>query len=307
MISSFFSKTKPINYLVTLGFCTALYFFVVLKSDDIVYGFDFFSSKLTAFLFLILTLFSINPIIKANKLAELNSFAILFYVLLLAAFLPSLLSVKVIISNFLIVLSIDKTLALKFDKRIKYKIFEAALLIAFSSILVEWTLVFLLPVYLAVYVYCGSQIRNWLIPIAAIITMLLLVMGYAALFDNWPFFQNHFNFHINTTFNYVQFLGVVCYVLITLVFTFIALIKLNNKGMGRILSLRLLFSYFLIAVLLVFVSEEYGKFVMLYSFLAASIFLANYLETMAKKRLKEALLMLFILTSLLIACFYLFQ
>lgn len=307
MISSFFSKTKPFNYLVILGLCTILYILLVFLSLQGTFETSIFFPKFVGLLFLLLTFFAINPTLKADKLAELSSFTMLFYALLLAAFLPALLSNKIIISNFLILLAIDKVLALKFDKRITYKIFEASLFVFLSSILVEWTLVFLIPIYLGIYAYSSTQLRNWLMPFAALTVSIMGIMGYMALFNDWNFIQNQYAFKFNTDFDYGTYINSICYLLLSLTIIIITMVKLGNRGIGRILSLRLLLAYFLLGFLILFLSSEYGRYAMVYTFFAASVFLTNYLETIKNRRFKEVLLNVLIVATLILAVFHLIQ
>ena len=307
MISSFFSKTKPINYLVILGFCALLYLLIALAVPKESFEAGFFIQKILGVFFLLLTFFAINPTLKADKLAELSSFTMLFYALLIALFLPAILNEKIVISNFLILISTDKVLALKFDKRTKYKIFEASLFVFLASVMIEWALVFLIPIYFGIYAYCGSQLRNWLLPLAALVTFLLGLASYAALFNDWGFIQNHYVFNIDLGFDYISYLGVAIYMLVSLILIFVTLIKLGNRGIGRILSLRILVSYFLLSFLIIFLSSEYGLEAILFTFFSASVLFTNYFETIKNKRFKEILLAIFIVASLAVSVFHLVQ
>lgn len=307
MISSFFSKTKPFNYLVILGFCILIYVILILISSRDLFENSLFLQKSTSLFFIILTFFAINPTLKADKLAELSSFSMLFYALLLAMFLPSLLNDKIIISNFFILMATDKVLALKFDKRITNKIFEASLFVFLSSVLVEWTLIFLIPMYIGIYAYSATQLRNWLMPFAALAVAIIGIMAYMALFNNWGFVQNQYSFTINTNFNYDTYISIVCYLILALIVIVLTLVKLGNRGIGRILSLRILLAYFLIGFLIIFLSSEYSYSGILYTFFPASVFLTNYFETVRNTKLKEVLLSVLIIGSLSISVFHLIQ
>ena len=110
MISSFFAKTKPINYLVLLGFIgsfyTALQFF---------WNRDAFEAKniwitLLALLTLLLSVYVINGLVQQNKVTELSSFAMLFFVVLTIMFPKSILDNNVVFANLFILLGIKKLL-----------------------------------------------------------------------------------------------------------------------------------------------------------------------------------------------------
>jgi len=307
MISSFFSKTKPINYLVIVGFCILIYVILVLVSSKNGLENNIFLPKLTSLLFLLLTFFAINPTLKADKLAELSSFTMLFYVLLLAAFLPSLLNDKIVISNFLILMATDKVLALKFEKHTTHKVFEASLFVFLSSVFVDWAIIFLIPIYLGIYAYSATQLRNWLMPFAALAVSIIGIITYMTLFNDWSWVQNQYSFKINTSFNYITYISIALYLILALIIIMITLVKLGNRGIGRILSLRILLAYLVIGLLVIFLSSGYGYNAIIYTFFPVSVFMTNYLETVKNKRLKEAILAVLIIGSLTIAVSYLVQ
>ncbi|WP_350286772.1 hypothetical protein [uncultured Croceitalea sp.] len=307
MISSFFSKTKPVNYLTALGFVGVVYIVLVLLNTTDLWSLEVFIPKLIVFLLLLLTVFSVIPILKTNKLAEVSSLPMLFFALLTMAFLVSLNNNAAIVSNFLIVLGMDKSLSLKEEKRTKYKIFEAALLVFAASVFNEWALLFLIPIYIAIYVYCGTQLRNWLMPLAAAVVIVLLSLVYSVLSGHTNFFQDHYQFQLNTDFSINRYMGVGLYIIFTLVLTIIAQVKLANRAMGRILSLRILGAFYTIGIALVFLSSEMGMDAIIYTFFPAAIFFSNYFETVKRKRFKEVFLVVLILGALVLGLSYLIQ
>ena len=307
MISSFFSRTKPINYVVIIAFVVLLYLLATFLFTDLTCSLMVLFPKLASLVILVLSIFAINPILVRNKLAELNSLTMLFFGLLLASYLPVLQFDKLVISNFLVLLSLNQVLSLKKEKRTRYKIFEAALLIFIASLFNEWALVFLVPLYLGIYAYCPVQLRNWLMPMAAFVAVALLVTAYSALNNGTHWISEHYSFLLNREFNISGYYGLAGYGIFALLVFAIVIVKLGNRGVGRVVSLRIISSYLFLGIAMALVAKNYGIHAICYSFFATAIFLSNYLETIQKKRFKEILLMVLILIPLILVGTYIFN
>lgn len=307
MISSFFSRTKPINYVVLVAFTVFLYLLATILFADVTKSIIALLPKLAALAALLLTIFCINPILVRNKLAELNSLTMLFFVLLLAAFLPLLQFDALIISNFLVVLSLNQVLSLRDEKRSKYKIFEAAFLVLIASLFNEWALAFFVPLYFGVYAYCPGQLRHWLMPVAAFAAMALLVMAYGSINHGFQWISERYSFQFNDKLGISIYYGLAAYAVLALVVFTIVMIKLGNRGIGRIVSLRIVSVYLFVGLAVALIAKEYAMYAICYSFFATAIFLSNYLETIQKKRFKEALLMVLIIIPIVLVGTYLFN
>ncbi|WP_350289487.1 DUF6427 family protein [uncultured Croceitalea sp.] len=298
MISSFFSKTKPINYLVLLIFLLVFYtinFFAFKNpSLDVV----LFALVLIATL---LQVIGVQEIVRKSKTTNTTSFAMLFFVLLCMA-IPQIIHFKeVVFCNLFLMLSLNRLLPLKNLKQVKSKIFDATLWICVASIFDPWVLLFLTIVFLAVYVYGTKDFKNWLVPIVAIIFFVLLLVTFLTLTKNIAFLGNHYIVGVEAgflesfinNFNLKPFI----YIVTVLGLILIVFIKQGYQGVGRIVHLRLLLVYFLVAVFVFSIqnTKTNNYMVLLYSFFPAAIFATNFLETLKKKRLKELVLVVCVL------------
>jgi len=160
MISSFFTKTKPINYLVLLisllGFYILNYFFLKIQLENSLLFIAFFIA-------LVLQSVGVQEIVRTRKITNTTTFAMLFFVLLCMA-IPQIMNYKeVVLCNFFLMLSINRLLALKTLKEVKQKIFDGTLWICVASIFDSWALFYLIVVFLAVYIYGTKEFRNWLV------------------------------------------------------------------------------------------------------------------------------------------------
>jgi hypothetical protein len=294
MISSFFSKTKPINYAVALFFLLVFYlsnFFIVKDEIGNLVTIIFF------FMALLLQVFVVQEIVRTRKTTNATSFAMLFFVLLCMA-IPKVISAKeVVFCNLFLILALNRLLALKSLTQVKQKIFDASLWICVASIFDPWALFFLVVVFLAVYVYGTKEFKNWLIPIVAISFFTLLITSFLSVTKNLEFLQNHYLITVAPDFfqDFVANFSLKPFLYIVAILTVIIVvfIKQGYQGVGRIVHLRLLLIYFLLSVLIFCIQNTTSNnyMILMYSFFPAAVFATNFLETIKRKRLKEVVLL----------------
>lgn len=290
MISSFFNKTKPINYLVLLGIVCLLLLGTNLLNEELVWSLNNISLKILALAVLLLTLYMLGEMTKSKKLTGDNSYAMLFYTLMLVCFFLAVLDAPMIFCCFFLLLSVDRALALKSEKNQKEKIFEAALWILVASLFFEWALLFLIPLYIVISLFIGKQLRLWLMPIASMGCFFILSYTGALVFNQTENYIDRYKFRLslefflNPSWSSILFIG-FAFLIVLLVFA-----KLGYRRLGRTLSLRLLFSYLVVGVLIVLFGAVERSSAIMVLYFPAAVFAANYIETVKKNRLKEFLI-----------------
>ncbi len=303
MISSFFGKTKPINYIVLAIFLFVFY------SINVFFGFGaqveshFIFLELLAFAVLLLALFIINQIVRTEKVTDFNSFAMLFFVLLLVAFSETLFNKNVIFTNFFLLLAFWRLLSVKSIRFVKHKIFDASFLIGIASLFYDWSLVFLLLVFAVINVYDRKNYKNWLVPFVGVATVFILTFATLRLTDSTDFFGNHYEFSIGLlkTENLGQVVNVktMIYILLMLVLMAIVFVRVRNIGGGKLVLLRIVLFIFILGVALALFTPA-GASPLLFTFFPAAVFMANYLEGIKKTKLQELVLGLSIVIPLLL-------
>ena len=293
MISSFFSKTKPINYLVLLIFLLVFYTvtFFSLKGN-----FDDSLILLLVLAGILLQVIGVQEIVRLRKITDKTSFAMLFFVLLFMAIPHVTANSEVVFCNLFLLLSLNRLLALKDLKRVKSKIFDAALWICVASIFDPWALLFLMVVYIAVNVYGTKEFKNWLVPLMAALLFMLLMIAFLMLTKNITFIENHYVFSVEAEFldSFITHFRVepFIYIITILGVVLTVFIKQGYQRVGRIVNLRLLLAYLLVSVFVFGIqnTDQNNYMILVYSFFPAAVFATNFLETFKKKRLKELVL-----------------
>ena len=79
MISSFFDKTKPINFLVLLGSALLLFWAVTLYTFRLDISYNIFFEKGLTTIALLFLVFLLGNMVKSKKLTQDNSFAMFFF------------------------------------------------------------------------------------------------------------------------------------------------------------------------------------------------------------------------------------
>lgn len=303
MISSFFGKTKPINYIV-LAICL-----FVFHSINVFFGFgeevvdQSIPLELLAFTVLLLALFIINQIVRTEKVTDFNSYAMLFFVLLLVAFSETLFNKNVIFTNFFLLLAFWRLLSVKSIRFVKHKIFDASLFIGIASLFYDWSLVFLLLVFAVINVYDRMNYKNWLVPFVGIATVFIIAFATLRLTGSTEFFGNHYIF--STGFLTMETLGEVInikamiFILLMLLIMAGVFVRVRNMGGGKLVLLRIVLFIFILGVALALFTPA-GSSPLLVTFFPAAVFMANYLEGIKKNKLQELFLGLCIAVPLLL-------
>lgn len=178
MISSIFSKTKPINYIFLMVFLVLSMFMyhifvfkTVFNATDIIHFSGIFAT-------LVFAMFVTSFIDGKNSLTENNHFVIALFVLLLN-FFPSVYdNLNLVVANIFVLLSFRRMISLKNNTTIKAKIFDASLWVGVAMFFNVWCGFFMLLVFIAVWFFQPKDIRNWLIPFVALAMLSLFFLVF---------------------------------------------------------------------------------------------------------------------------------
>lgn len=303
MISSFFAKTKPINYVVLLVFMGLFYCALLFFWERDVLGFKEIWLAIFTLAILFLSVLVINELVRQNKVTALSSFAMLFFVALTIAFPQTLLDENAVLANFFILLAIKKLLEVKEAKNAKHKIFDATLLICVASIFYKWSFVYMGAIVFAINTFESKNFKTWLVLLLGMATFFLLLWVVLIPFDNVGFLQTHYSFFtleidIEAILRKLGAKDIVFFAVVLLL-AMIDFFKLRKKGGGRLIMIRNMLLFFTLAVILIFLESEEASPLLL-SFFPAAVFMTNFIETIGKKGLKELSVNLFILTAFMV-------
>jgi hypothetical protein len=304
MISSIFGKTKPINFIILMGFLFVFYWTVhitIYKTELITESILINTFVVSVLLF---SVFVVDFIIKRNKITMPNSYGILFYVLLIVVFPETLSDYNAILCSSFVLLATRRLLSIKSLKDIKLKIFDATLWILVSSIFYNWAIIFLILVFVTIYIYDPKNIRNWLVVFVAACSYFLTLYAFLIVIDQPNFFVSNYSYEFNQNvlgiLNWSTGVKILLFSIVNVVFGAIGFLKLGKTGVGKITTLRLISLLFLLGLAVNLLSTPGTNRAILITFFPSVIFITNYLESIKRNNIKEVVLTLSVFVPLVV-------
>ena len=183
MLANFFEKTKPINsLLVGLLFCAGFFLYAFrIHSLEIspkiffIWGGYFFSS----FFFLLLSGF----VSFQKKAVEQSLFIPLFVVLLFGMFPQVYQPNGILFLVFVLMLCYRKMTSLDQKGGELSKLFDSGLLMGVALVFCNWTLLYLVVLYSAIFLFGKVSFRNLLAPLFGLLLPSFFFFSYCFLFD----------------------------------------------------------------------------------------------------------------------------
>ncbi len=304
MISSFFGKTKPINYIILITFIFVFYWFVHFIVFDKSYSPTELFLQLIVLAILSFCLFVLNFILKRNKITGSHSYAILFFTMLLLIFPQTLIDNNSVLCTFFLLLATRRLISVRSLKNVRLKIFDATIWIAVASIFYDWALLYLILVFMVIYIYEPKNLKNWLAPLAGCFVVQMIMYCVLILQGNTDFFWEHYDFEYS--FNKAYFLNwinstkLVLYIVGISIVGLISFLSVGKAGIGKVATLRLIAMLFLLGLALEVLIATPGKYPIMVTFFPASILLSKYVESIKKANVKEIVLMLSIFVPFMV-------
>ena len=296
MISSIFGQSKPINYIIILGF---LFLFYGLLSAGEISQLKSAETILLHIFILSVLLFSVmvvNFIVKKNQISGTNDFTIFYYALLIILFPDVLGDPNAILSSFFLLLAMRRLISLKSLKNIKLKLFDATFWIAAGSLFYDWVLLFLVLVYICIYVYEPKNIRNWLVPLVSLAAAFIIVYMFLILTGITDFLTNHYRLKFytdsNILFSIQGSVKILLYTLLVIMAAIVSFVKLRKLGIGKIVTMRIITISFFIGILITIFKSSETISPIIITFFPASILFTKYVEVIKKINIKEVTLIL---------------
>ncbi|WNH08596.1 DUF6427 family protein [Thalassobellus suaedae] len=304
MITSIFSKSRPINFIIV--------FFIVLIAF-ITARIELIKGTITmVFVFKQLVLFGVcyasilllNFIVSKNNLSNKNNYEILLFSLFLLAITSSTSHVNVIFSNFFVMLGLRRIISLRSQINVKKKLFDAAFWIAIAALFYFWAILFFVIILISLLLYSETKINHWIIPFTGVITVFLITIG-ASIILNDNFFELFKSFpevsYDLSSYNSTQYL-----VAITLLLSFgiwsslfyIKSIKQKKKAFRASFN-TILFAGVIALVIIILAPKKDGS-EFLFAFAPLSIIITNYIEIIEEKWFKEVFLSVLILVPFIL-------
>jgi Family of unknown function (DUF6427) len=302
MITSVFKKSTPLNY--SLVVILMLFFFLMYQFQDMIWlkSMLLIGQKVFIFLLLVGTLFITNFVSKKNGLSKDSTFTVFFFLLFLL-FFPTLFdNLKVIVVNLFLLLALRRLLSLQSLKASKEKIFDAALWILMASILQPWCILFMVLVFISILFHVSNDYRNWFLPFIA---LLAVTIGFFVYITFEATTVQEFwldKLYVDPTLNYFtsNYQNGAFALFMTAALFLVVVMSLSYSSKPQLLhsSYKKLIAFFVIAMVVFFVSPDKNNDLLLFAFAPLAIMGTNALEVFQQQLKQELILGVLILCSL---------
>lgn len=301
MVSKYLENTKPINLI--LGF-TALFIGHLLYQLLIFnrgWGLYHWLEALGVWIFLLLSMYFLNTIVRWNELTEKpNSYAIFFFAVFLMLFPQTFEKTLLVLSNLLIIIALWRILSLKTNKNISQKIFDASFLIIIAGMLHFWAFIFLLNIWISLLFYGSKKKLYWFIPLSAMFCIVVLFSAILIVLGK-PFPVPDFDSLWTFDYSYAIAFPMSVSLIITSIMFLISLVVYLFKTKYHSLSSQVIIQFLIVGLIAVFLSKE-----SIFIFAPLSILFALYVEKIERNWLKNTILWFLLLLPLVMLLLYFF-
>ncbi len=291
MLTSFFGKSNPINHLILAIFIALGYLLGAISG---------FSNSITlSFLlipgfFLIVSVFSMllfNFIIRKNHLTKNNTYAVLFFACFMVMLPVIFVQHNILLGNAFLILALRRIMSLRSDKNSEKKILDASFWITMASLFYFWSLLFFVPLYIAIIQKPNSNYKQMLIPFIGFMAVVILNTTFQLLITDSFLWLAEWKDAISLDFSNYNSASVLVPVTIILAFyiwtgiyriSTLSKVSLKEKS-NYVLLLYVSITCFFIAL----AGPEKTGAEVLFILAPISIMVANYIENFETKRYGE--------------------
>ncbi|AOW18175.1 hypothetical protein LPB03_12250 [Polaribacter vadi] len=309
MLANFLNKSKPINFigLLILFFVSLSYaFYTTILAESS------YSNMLLKFgaltLFFLVIFFFFNFVNSKNRLTFDNSYAYFLFSILLIAVLAELLNYSILIKTIIYLLFLRKIYSLRSNRNVTEKLFDSGFWLGIFFIIEPLSILLFILVYSAIFLHNKITIRTLLTPIIGFISPLIIYFAYNFWFEKTEEFNSLFYFDMKPDLEFYSSTKYLWLVYTTFFLTVFAIIfksattlSINNRFRRNWIIL--IINFFLM-LLFIFLTPEKNGSELIYNLFPTSIILANGVELIKKKIIKNIVLYLFLIGGI-VSCFVL--
>jgi len=299
MITRFFSTSKPIHLVLVALVALFLFSFIRYSSVNESLNFKVFLMEVGMFLVLFSSITVFAFFVNKNNLTQRNSYKILFYIILIAIIPIGLQSNYVLLANLFVILALRRIFSLRNSLRVKKKLFDAALWITIAALFYFWAILFFGLIFAALLLYSNTQLKNWFVPIAGFLTVIVLYLCYAIITTNS--FGDILNFVHPLDYNFSPYNSLDFIIGITIILsfgiwaTFYYLRSFKDKQkIHRSSHVLVLYTAFISIIIILIAPSKNGSEV-LFLFAPLAVIVANYIERVTEKWFGEIFIWVMIL------------
>ncbi|WP_461597272.1 DUF6427 family protein [Winogradskyella sp.] len=301
MITSIFSKSKPINFIMVAVFVILLFIIsnfstlfidtsAILKS----------SVKLAVAVFFV---FLLDFIISKNNLTKKNGYAIMTFGLLFGLFPEGLRYSDLLFANLFVLFALRRLISLQTNLHIKKKLFDAGFWIMMATLFYFWAILFFAVVIVALIYHSKNNLKNVIIPFVGVATVMLLLSAYNIIVHGIIIKPSNFSRFASidySVYNNGEFILKFTVLFTSFVWTLIYFFRsIQDKNKKLKPSFFLIAWSSIIAVLIAIIAPMKNGSEFIFLFAPFSIIMGNYIEVVSDRWFKEIFVWLLIIAPII--------
>ncbi|RLJ63270.1 hypothetical protein CLV86_1807 [Lacinutrix venerupis] len=304
MITSIFSKSKPINFLIVFSLSLLALLIATNKYSNIVLNTTSVFKLIAVFACCFLSILLVDFIVTKNSLSQKGNTEVLLFSIFLLTVPQVFLKWEVVLSNFLVLLALRRIISLRTQKEHIKKLFDAGFLIGLASLFYFWSLLFFLLIFIALLFYSESEIKKWITPFLGLLAIIILSISTSIIIKD-DFFS-YLNINPKVGFNFTVYNSIQFIVAITVLLSFglwsslFYLKDINKKKKTFRPSYKVIFMACVVASLIVIISPKKNGSEFLFLFGPLTIIFSNYIETIEEKWFKTLFVVLLLIVPVVL-------
>jgi hypothetical protein len=301
MITSIFSKSKPINSIIVIAFTVMV--FVVAYFQELFLSFDSFLSTLINLIIVVFLILLLGFINTKNKLVSTNDYTLMTFGLLILMFPETMGNKDLLLANLFVLLSLRRLISLQSNLYVKKKLFDAGFWIAVATLFYFWAILFFALVLVALIYHSQNNIKNVIAPFVGVAALFIMLIAYNLLLFDEFIRNSNFQRYASLDFTPYNIKGVILKLTVLLsafVWTLIYLFKsLQDKNKKFRPSYFLLAWACVLGLLLAIIAPVKNGSEFIFLFAPFAIIMANYIENITESWFREVFVALFVITPLI--------
>lgn len=304
MITTIFSKSKPINFLIV--FCVLLASLLILEfkyahSLSVNYG---LVTKIGMFLIVFFSVLLLHFIVVKNGLSQQSNIELLVFVLFVLAVPQTFISYKIIVSNMFILMALRRMISIRSKKEIIKKLFDSGFLIGLASVFYFWSILFFPLIIISLLFFSESKAKYYFIPVLGLATLVVILTAVSVIFygDIFSIFPKKIAFSFNyTAYNSFQLIGAITILLSFGLWSSVFYLTTIKKKMRSYRpSYKIMFVACMFATAIAVITPNKNGSEMLFLFAPLSVIIMNYIETITDNWFKNSFLALLIIAPIVL-------
>ncbi|MCW8980248.1 MULTISPECIES: DUF6427 family protein [Altibacter] len=307
MLTSFFGKSNPVNYLLLGIFIFLGCLVTLLHGLPEVFSWSFALRSIVVIVLCIFSMLLVDFIIRKNGLTRSNTYGILFFSCFLVMFPAVFSEVDILLANVFLLLATRRILSLKSEKNTEKKVLDATLWITIGAFFYFYAILFFAVLIIAILRKKHTTYKHTLIPLVGFFGVFIVVTAYKYLWDDS--FDWYFSWRKSISFDFSIYnsasILIPTTVLLTLmvwtgVYRVISFSSVSKKERPNYLLMVFMAG---VAIVMALASPVKTGAEVLFLLAPAAIIITNYIEHLKEFWFKELLVALTVLLPVVLFFF----